>query len=423
MVIESLERYLLLLYSIMQETGILTSMRQYLLVLLLTFELSAWRMPAVVTVPVADATGSSVRKFGNPNFCYRTIPCAPDKGKTACIRLHQLVCNQEVTMIREFFSGEVIIEIPGLFYYDRLNTKRNDFWTLFKYLMPLSKLRDLKQYIPPAVDRNKPRQGYKNVLTLKKPWHHKKVLYLAGTRFMRNRAQDTATSYGVHVIDYTTKKVHTGLVSKAHALVTYHKDFKKARSVFLSQLREWAHLPKGLVPYVWGGFSYREPCFEGFEKKKGWLCGHNVTYWDRKGFTSNPRSGFDCSNMILCAAQMAGLPYYCKNSNTLAKTLRPLKSGEKLEEGDLIWYSGHVMVVSDVEKNLIIEAIGYDSGYGCVHETHIKNVFEGIHNFNGLRPCHFRRKFTRRLRKDGSPWRSVYRLKILKLSSIVPAAL
>lgn len=398
-------------------------MKQYLLLLLFTSELCAWRVKSVVTVPVADATGGSVRKFGNPNFCYRTIPCAPDKGKTACIRLHQLRYNDEVTMIREYYSGEVIIAVPGLYYFDAKNNQRNDFWTLKKYLMPVSKLnKKLQGYIPPAIERDKPTQGYENVLTLRRPWNHKNIRYSVGTRFMRNNTEDTATSYGVYVIDYSARKAHTGLVPKDKALVTYHKDFSKARDVFLSLLREWAHLPQGLIPYVWGGFSFREMCpDEGFIKKKGWLCGHNVTYWERNGFSINPRSGFDCSNMILCAAQMAGLPYFCKNSNTLARTLRPLKSGEKLENGDLIWYSGHVLVVSDVEKNLIIEAIGYDSGYGCVHETHIKNVFEGIHNFYGLRPCHFRRKFTRRLRKDGSPWRSVYRLKILKLSSIMPS--
>jgi hypothetical protein len=123
--------------------------------------------------------------------------------------------------------------------------------------------------------------------------------------------------------------------------------------------------------------------------------------------------------MILCAAQIAGLPYYCKNSHVIAKTLRPLNSGEKIEEGDIIWYSGHVMVVSDAKKNLVIEAIGYDSGYGRVHEISIDRVFQGIHNFDGLRPCHFKNKFTRRLRQDGSAWRSIYHLKILKLSSIV----
>ena len=34
-----------------------------------------------------------------------------------------------------------------------------------------------------------------------------------------------------------------------------------------------------------------------------------------------------------------------------------LKKGEALEEGDLIWYSGHVMIVSDIKKNRLIEAL------------------------------------------------------------------
>ena len=394
-------------------------MKQYILLLLCT-PLYAWRIQSVVTVPVADLTGHTVRMFGNPNNCYRTIPCAPDKGNTACIRLHQIKYNDLVTMIREFHSGEVIIEVPGLFYCDDKNNLRNDFWTLKKYLMPVSRLdKETQNYVPPALERSRPRQGYKNLLTLCRPWYYNKNLYSVGTRFMRNETEDTEREYAMYLVDYTTKKARTVLVPKERALVTYHTEFLKARDRFISLLREWAHPPRGLIPYVWGGLSYREPCLdEGFEKLEGRLCGHDVSYWERNGFTLVPRGGFDCSNIILCAAQMAGLPYYCKNTHALVKTLRPLKSGEKLEEGDLIWYSGHVMIVSDVKKNLVIEAIGYDAGYGHVHEVHISKVFEGIHNFNGLRPVHFRRKFTRRLKKDGTPWRSVYHLKILKLSSI-----
>ena len=397
-------------------------MKQYILILIIlcTPELYAWRIKAVVTVPVADLTGHTVRAAGNINTCYKTIPCAPDKGDTACLRLHQLKANDVVTMTREFYSGEVIIEVPGLFYYDGKNKRRNDFWSLKKYFKPLRSFsKEVQGHIPPAIDSAQPKNGYDKVLTLRKPWFHNKNLYSVGTRFMRNSAQDTCAEYGIYVIDYTKKKAHTALVPKERSLVIYHKKFAKARRVFMSLLRDWAHQPKGLIPYVWGGFSYREPCPDkGFKKFKGKLCGKECSYWERNGFTLTPRGGFDCSNMILCAAQMAGLPYYCKNSNVIARTLRPLKSGEKIEEGDIIWYSGHVMVVSDIEKNLIIEAIGYDSGYGQVHEVHINKVFQGIYNFNGLRPCHFRRKFTYRLRKDGSPWRSVYRLKILKLSSI-----
>ncbi len=392
-----------------------------LITLLLPSQVKAWRMQAVVTVPVADVTGHTIRAFGNPGSCYRTIPCAPDKGKTACIRLHQLMFNQQVTMTREFFSGEVIIELPSLYYFDGKQKRRNDFWTLKKYLMPLTSLKkELRQYIPPAIDHQHHRQSYENVLTLKRPWYYHKHLYSVGTRFMRDMNADTPDAYGVFVIDYTTQTVSTALVPKQCAIIRYYKDFTKARQVFLSLLREWSELSRGYIPYVWGGFSYREPCIgEGFMKKKGKLCGHAVTYWEQHGFTLTPRSGFDCSNMILCAAHIVGLPYYCKNSNVIVRTLRPLASGEKIEEGDIIWYSGHVLVVSDVAKNLVIEAIGYDSGYGCVHEIHIHDVFEGIYNFNGLRPCHFRKKFTRRLRKDGTPWRSIYQLKILKLSSIL----
>lgn len=392
-------------------------MKQYIFLLLLSFQkIYAGRIRAVVTVPVADVTGHALL---NASY-YSTIPYAPDKGDAACIRLHQIKYNEVVTMVRELHSGEVIIEVPGLFYYDGKNNLRNDFWTLKKYLMPLSKIaKEAQQCVPPAIDRNSPKQGYENVLTLRRPWYNNKNVYSVGTRFIRNKAEDTKDSYGIFFLDYVTKKIHKVLIPRNRALICYHTDFMKARNSFISIVRDWAHLSRGFIPYVWGGISYREPCIdESFEKLVGKRYGHTVSYWERKVGNSVPRSGFDCSNMILCAAQMAGLPYYCKNTHALATTLRPLKSGEKIEDGDLIWYSGHVMVVSDVNKGLVIESIGYDAGYGQLHEIHIANVFKGIHNFNGLRPVHFKRKFIRRLRKDGTPWRSVYHLKILKLSSI-----
>lgn len=398
-------------------------MKQYSLFALLLYTSQSYtlRVPAVVVVPVADLAGHLVRQLSNVVSCYRTIPCAPDKGKGSCIRIHQLRANDRVTIVREFFSGEVVITVPGIYYYDSANKRRNDFWTLKRYLKPLKNLpQKLQEKIPPAITINKPKQGYTNVLTLRKPWYYKRRLYSVGTRFIRDLEKDTEQAYGVHVLDYDKRISTSGLVPKERALITYHTEFARARRVFMSLLRDWAHQPKGkLIPYVWGGFSFREPCLDsGFKKLNGKLCGHYCSFWERNDCSLVPRSGMDCSNMILYAAQMAGLPYYCKNSHVIAKTLRPLRSGEKIEEGDIIWYSGHVLVVSDVTKNLVIEAIGYDSGYGQVHEIHLSKVFQGVHNFNGLRPCHFKNKFTRRLRKDGSAWRSVYHLKILKLSSI-----
>ena len=83
-----------------------------------------------------------------------------------------------------------------------------------------------------------------------------------------------------------------------------------------------------------------------------------LTYWDRIGDFEKPLAGFDCSGMILCAAQIAGLPYFFKNTDTLLGNLKPLRPTEELEAGDLVFYSGHVLVVSDLKEEFTYRSSG-----------------------------------------------------------------
>lgn len=403
-------------------------MKYYVFMILLFMPLSAlprnW-VKALVKVPVADVSGQSLKACTNSvTSCYKRFPCAPDKGPFACLRLHQLTFNQVVTIIKELPTGEVFVSVPNLFYLDGLHRKRTGFWMLKKDLVPLTSLKkdSLKSVPPPLESKKRALQCSKNVLTLKVPWFDRKTarIYSAGTRFVRDSSHDTRKGYAVVIYDPDLKKTVQSSVPKRKALILPSHDFYKARAVFLALLRSWAHQPSGLVPYVYGGCSFTMQCpKKGFRRISGTRCGKKVSYWERTGFTATPRVGFDCSNMILCAAQIAGLPYFFKNTLALVTSMHLLKRNEKLEEGDLVWYSGHVMVVSNLKKNLLIEAIGYESGYGCVHEVPVHKVFSGIKNFDQLTRAHYTKRFTRRLNSKGKPWRSVYRLKILKLKSIV----
>ena len=60
-----------------------------------------------------------------------------------------------------------------------------------------------------------------------------------------------------------------------------------------------------------------------------------------------------------------------------------LLDGEKLAMGDLVVTQGHVFVVSDVEKSLLIEATGYGDGYGRVHEIALKDRVD-VKNYKEL---------------------------------------
>ena len=385
----------------------------------------AKRIKALVRVPVADASAMQIGDCTKQVVSYyKNLAYAPDEGAYACTRIHQLLFNEVVTILQELPHGEVLVKTTGSFYMGRFSKKkRSTFWMLKKDLISLSQLpQKFHTHIPLSVDYTKKVKNYsQDVLTLTAPWYDKrtKTTYSVGTRFCRVPENDTDSIYGISLIDVKTKRVRYSSIAKRKALVTYYRTFIRARRVFMSLLRRWAHPPTGVIPYVYGGCSYTVPCpSKKYTRIYGKKCGKQASYWERPDCQGAPRSGFDCSNMILRAAQMAGMPYYYKNTLALINSLRPLKRGEALEEGDLIWYSGHVLIVSDIKKNLIIEAIGYDSGYGRVHEAPIHRIFRGIKNFEQLKRAHHARNFTRRLYNTGKPWRSVHQLRIFKLSSL-----
>ena len=119
--------------------------------------------------------------------------------------------------------------------------------------------------------------------------------------------------------------------------------------------------------------------------------------------------------MLLTAAQIVGLPYYAKNTRAIYNSLRPLLKEDVLEEGDLIWYEGHVLVVSDIPKNFVIEAVGYESGFAKVHQISLDKVFADIHDYKDLILAHHMQQPLKRLDILGNPVRSVQQLKLFKL--------
>ncbi len=140
-----------------------------------------------------------------------------------------------------------------------------------------------------------------------------------------------------------------------------------------------------------------------------------VSFWQRPT-DEYPASGADCSGMLLTAAQSAGISYFSKNTKALVHDHgKLLKKGEKIEKGDLIYYFGHVMVVSDLEKSLLIEAIGYEAGYGKVQEISLAQAFSHIKTYDDLMQAYRSKRFLKRLNSQGKPYRSVHGVKLFKL--------
>lgn len=416
---------------------------------------------AVVIVPVVDAIAHPFLRLGagDVNPQYASIPFSPHQPTSSCCRTHQLKKNEQVTVLT-VLANEVECRTDA-FYYEYASGERDStFWVLKKNLIPLSAFVAKNIHIPAGITKKATPTTYnQGVLTLTAPWLDvaTQELYSVGTRFVRCDKQDTPTHYAFYITDLMLQE-KIAFVARAHARVSYPIDYTDSLAAFMKLLREWASLSvpveikkqhinktyrmsqrasekkaiaeqevsviqkpfvKEIIPYVYGGCSYRGRIpAKGFYLAKGTQCGEKSIFWQRCGTYKAPLDGFDCSNMILCAAQIVGMPYYFKNTYALLRGLKELKKDERLEEGDLVWYKGHVLVVSDVKKNLLIEASGYEAGYGKIQEISVDKVFEGIAHFGEVINAFHSGKSVRRLTSKGRRMPLAFKVKIVKLRSM-----
>lgn len=418
---------------------------------------------AVVITTVADLTGGPIAQevgLDEIEHIYATFPSAPDKGWHACLRMHQLKYNEVVTIKEsqnkkasinspdypEQDNPEVECEVSNLFYFDKRGKRRSNFWVLKKNLKKLNELEneiDISA-IPEPIDQRKKSACYNdNILTLINPWLDRKTkkIYSAGTRFVRCKEKDTGKAYAFCYIDFKSLCRRIGYVSKKSALVHYPKTEKQMRKLFVKILRGWARSynpfhsltsrqrKKDFIPYVYGGCSHITRCVQDdFSLNYGKRCGRKVSYWQRRCTPKelicrdNSRdnflvqSGLDCSGMLLMAAQIVGMPYFCKNTQTLKDFCSgPLRKSDQLQEGDLIWYPGHVMVVSNIKRGLLIEAVGYEAGHGKVHEIPIHRVFDGIKNYQDLLKNYYLQRGVKRLNEQKKCYKFIRKFRIYKL--------
>ena len=136
-------------------------------------------------------------------------------------------------------------------------------------------------------------------------------------------------------------------------------------------MRQWAKRKEGFIPYVWGGFSFTDTI-------------KTTSCFLLKDETTSPKTGLDCVGIIARVAQIYGIPYFYKNTTTIKQCLTPLARNSKLMTGDIIWVPGHVMIVADLTNHTLIEARGYDHGYGKVQEIPLNEEFKGINTYRDL---------------------------------------
>lgn len=380
---------------------------------------------ALVKVPNTDLSVNRLSFCKDaPYAYYNQFPYSPYKGLSACLRIHQLKFNELVKVVT-CLKDEVECEVPHFFYKGSDNKEYKTFWVLKRDLVFLKDLpsKTVLSHIPPPYRRNSSVTHLnKNVLTLTNPWFDTitRRTYSAGTRFMRCPSRDAKDRYAIFVLAGDLCRSHVSFVPRLSALVEYPKRIEQTITLFVRILKQWAHARDGIIPYVFGGCSYSSRIEPGdFSLVSHTRLGEEIAYWQRKELQQRVLSGFDCSGMILCAAQICGIPYFYKNTVTIGKYMEKLKKGEMLSEGDFIWYSGHVMVVSDSKKNLLIEAVGYESGYGRVHEIPIDKVFKHIKTYKDLVAAYEKGTPLERLHSTGRSLKMIYDLKILSLKTFL----
>lgn len=390
---------------------------------------------AVVIVPVADIIGSPIKHFSlapSVKEAYELIGIcgAPNQSSDGSPRIHQLLFNEVVDIVTDEQTlenaDEVCIRFEGAFFITSKDTNPNHlYWTQKRNLLTLKKMKQRKlnlSNIPSQLNFNNPQAlNEQPVIVLIKPFFDTvtKQTYSAGTRFVYTIDETNSSFYKVPIFDRLTTSYKTTYIPIHYAYVVTTQSKEKSITCFVNLLKRWAHEFPGKIPYVWGGCSFvgtDNPYNYQLVSKK-MKKNKQCMIYERKNYSQYPFTGLDCTGLILRAAQICNIPYFYKNTYTLAHFLSRLTSHDKLQEGDIIWIPGHVMVVSNLEKNLLIEARGYSHDFGIVQEIELAKVFKGINTYQQLLDAHNAHTSLTRLNRAGQEVEYIPHFTLLKLES------
>lgn len=348
---------------------------------------------AVIKDPIIDMRNSYPAP-DNP-------PASPEDKR--CNRAHQGLYNELVNCIEED-GDQIKISFNNIVYgFDNFTKKaENTFWIYKKHIAPLQQLKsELIKAIPNINYAVEP------TIVLVYPWKE----FSVGTRFKHLPKQDTQNAYAIERIDYISNSILSDLVPMESAILEVKQDSQSARKLFVKIINDLIDRvaqsgQNHVIPYIWGGSSFVEPCIESnFYKQDG--------TWHRDG-KCNPYSGYDCAEFIMRMAQIAGLDFPWKTTAAIERSSRALDKKDQLEEGDLIWIQGHIMIVSNIKHNEIIESRGYSSGYGCVHRSTLDKCFADINTYNDLLERYYNNQTIRFKDKQGTTKKAEV-FKLLKL--------
>lgn len=389
------------------------------IVYIIFFSVVLHAQKGVVLKPIIDLVGHPI---ASNTISYHSLPSAGGSQQPfdACPRTHQLLYNETVEIIKQT-DDEICVKLNHLFYVTTENrTPQATFWTHKENVTPFSQLsKQMQMRIPEPYNYQSESSTQPITVILTKPWHSKtlKTTFSIGTRFVPSSENQTRGCFAVWAICPKTLQPITLLIPQSHAMIIEDANKEAARERFVKLLQSWARM-SGTIPYIWGGCSVTETLRTGRFKHISITCNNRTCdAYQQTEMKRQPQSGFDCTGLILRAAQAAGLPYYYKNSTTIAQYLNPITSRERIKEGDLIWIPGHIMAISNLKKNTIIEARHYNDGFGRVHEIRLNHLFKNIETFADLYHTIAHNQPLYRLNRGGRVSKTVSQAKILSIDS------
>lgn len=364
----------------------------------------------IVVKPIADLVGSPIQTFfpemSVDKAYQQLVLCGAEKKLwIGCPRLHQLIAHEMVEVLDQT-PYEYKIKTPHLFYVTGTNKEQhNCFWTDKKNIVLVEELEQNKSVSLahfPSFNKNNP------IIVLIKPFFDTRTnqTYSVGTRFVCK--QITSKNAIIFTYDAQNSKGSSAKID-AHYYCLQPKTEDHQKKLFVKLLKYWTK-PEHIA-YVFGGCSYTQPCSKNFEKK---IADHKQHAYIRLESENKTKNGFDCAGIIVRAAQAAGLDFPYKNTHTIKECLPHLSTTDQIVEGDLIWIPGHVMAVSDIKEQRLIESRSYSHGYGIVQEIELCKVFKDIKTYDDLLQAFRNKNKIQRLDSSGVVRDTIGDLKLIK---------
>ncbi len=349
---------------------------------------------AVIKEPVIEMSTSFPPPYNQP--------ASPDLKK--CSRAHQGLFNEIVEII-EVQDDFCKIACPKLAYgIDGLTRQiLNTFWINNKDVIMLNDLdSSITSMIPHPLYAREP------TIVLIYPWQQ----FSVGTRFKHLPVYDIDDSYAIAYLDFENNQIKYNVVPRSDGLPEINLTLSAARHLFVTLINNLVDRvalsePGHVIPYVWGGSSF----LFGYSHDDFF---NDDGAWQRNG-SNGLYAGYDCSEFVMRMAQIAGICFPWKTTSAMEKSLHAFSDEDVIEEGDLIWIPGHVMIISNCTKNEIIQSRSYSSGYGCVYRCAVSECLADINSLSELHEWYKQKKKIRLKNKRGMPAEKENPFKLLKL--------